>query len=222
MVPFYCFISIYLKSYYLNVTKLLKVLEIYLVLLYNEQNEVKNMENIIEAILFAVGRSVSIKEFKEVLGINVVDIESALENLTKKYKNSGINLVKVNDEYQLVSNKEYFSYVSKFVENSKKENLSNTCLEVLSIIAYNPKITKGEIEAIRGVNSDSQVGRLLEYGLVEEVGRLNAPGRPAIFGVTKEFLKCMGVNKVEDLPDFNNIKTEDEELNLFKDLKDEK
>lgn len=178
------------------------------------------MENIIEAILFAVGRSISIKEFKEVLGANVVDIESALDNLDKKYKDSGINLVKVNDEYQLVSNKEYFSYVSKFIENSKKENLSNTCLEVLSIIAYNPKITKSEIEAIRGVNSDSQVGRLLEYGLVEEVGRLNAPGRPAIFGVTQEFLKCMGINKVEDLPDFNNIKTEDEELNLFKNLKD--
>ena len=178
----------------------------------------ENLANILEAILFAVGRSVSIKEFKETLGVNAVDIENALKQLEERYVNTGIMLIKVKDEYQLVSNKQYFEHVSKFVEHSKKENLSNTCLEVLSIIAYNPKITKSEIESIRGVNSDSQVSKLLEYGLVEEVGRMNAPGRPAMFSVTNEFLKCMGINKVEELPDFNNIKTEDEELNIFKNI----
>lgn len=178
-----------------------------------------NLKEILEAILFAVGRSVSINEFKETLGINAVEIENALNELDAKYKeNSGLSLVKVKDEYQLVSNKAYFEYIAKFVEHSKKENLSNTCLEVLSIIAYNPKITKSEIESIRGVNSDSQVSKLLEYGLVEEVGRMNAPGRPAMFSVTNEFLKCMGINKVEDLPDYNSIKTEDEELTLFKNV----
>ena len=177
----------------------------------------ENLKNILEAILFVVGRSVSINEFKETLGVNAVEVENALKELEGKYKNdSGLSLVKVKDEYQLVSNKAYFEYISKFVAHSKKENLSNTCLEVLSIIAYNPKITKSEIESIRGVNSDSQVSKLLEYGLVEEVGRMNAPGRPAMFSVTNEFLKCMGINKVEELPDFNNIKTEDEELTLFK------
>ncbi len=177
----------------------------------------ENLSSVIEAILFVVGRSVSINEFKETLGINAVEVENALKELEEKYaKGSGISLVKVKDEYQLVSNKTYFEYIAKFVEHSKKENLSNTCMEVLSIIAYNPKITKSEIESIRGVNSDSQVSKLLEYGLVEEVGRMNAPGRPAMFSVTNEFLKCMGINKVEDLPDFNTIKTEDEELTLFK------
>ena len=180
---------------------------------------VADIKRAIEAILFAVGRSVSIKEFKETLGINEVDIENALKELEAKYgAGSGLSLVKVKDEYQLVSSKAYFEYITKFVEHSKKENLSNTCLEVLSIIAYNPKITKGEIESIRGVNSDSQVSKLLEYGLVEEVGRMNAPGRPAMFCVTNEFLKCMGINKVEDLPDYNTIKTEDEELTLFKNI----
>ena len=179
----------------------------------------EKLDEIIEAILFAVGRSVGVNEFKETLGVNRVDVENAIKKLEEKYKkDGGISLVKVKDEYQLVSNKEYFDYVSKFVENSKKENLSNTCLEVLSIIAYNPKITKSEIESIRGVNSDSQVSRLLEYGLVEEVGRMNAPGRPAMFSVTNEFLKCMGINKVEDLPDYGKIKTEDEELSLFKEV----
>ena len=163
----------------------------------------ENLESCIEAILFAVGRSVSIKEFKEVLGVNQSEVDSALEKLEEKYSdNTGISIVKVNDEYQLVSNKEYFEYVSRFVENSKKANLSTTCLEVLSIIAYNPKVTKGEIESIRGVNSDSQVSKLLEYGLIEECGRMNAPGRPAMFSVTPEFLKCMGINKVEFHPCF--------------------
>ena len=182
----------------------------------------ENLENCIEAILFAVGRGVGIKEFKEVLGINTSEIEVALANLEEKYSVcGGISLVKVKDEYQLVSNKIYFEYVSRFIENSKKANLSTTCLEVLSIIAYNPKITKGEIESIRGVNSDSQVSKLLEYGLIEEVGRMNAPGRPAMFEVTSEFLKFMGINRVEDLPDYNKVKTEDEELSMFKDLDNE-
>lgn len=179
----------------------------------------ENLSCILEAILFAVGRSVSISEFKETLGVNVAKIEEALKELEEKYeKGSGLTLIKVKDEYQIVSNKQYFEYIAKFVEHSKKENLSNTCLEVLSIIAYNPKITKGEIESIRGVNSDSQVSKLLEYGLVEEVGRMNAPGRPAMFSVTNEFLRCMGINKMEDLPDFKSIKTEDEELTLFKNM----
>ncbi|MBR6689050.1 MAG: SMC-Scp complex subunit ScpB [Clostridia bacterium] len=179
----------------------------------------ENITCVVEAILFAVGRSVGIKEFKEVLGVNVTEIEGALNELEEKYKGaSGVSLVKFNDEYQLVSNKAYFEQVSKFVENSKKANLSTTCLEVLSIIAYNPKVTKGEIESIRGVNSDSQVSKLLEYGLIEEVGRMNAPGRPAMFSVTNEFLKCMGINKVEDLPDYDVVKTEDEELSMFKEM----
>ena len=179
----------------------------------------ENITEVVEAILFAVGRSVGIKEFKEVLGVNASEIETAIKSLEEKYKGaSGVSLVKFNDEYQLVSNKAYFEQVSKFVENSKKANLSTTFLEVLSIIAYNPKVTKGEIESIRGVNSDSQVSKLLEYGLIEEVGRMNAPGRPAMFAVTNEFLKCMGINKVEDLPNYDNIKTEDEELSMFKEM----
>lgn len=182
----------------------------------------ENLASVLEAILFAVGRSVSINEFKETLGLNATEVEQALKELETRYVNgSGLALVKVKDEYQLVSNKVYFEYVTKFIEHSKKENLSNTCMEVLSIIAYNPKITKGEIESIRGVNSDSQVSKLLEYGLVEETGRMNAPGRPAMFSVTNEFLRCMGINKVEDLPDFSNIKTEDEELTLFKNMEEQ-
>lgn len=178
----------------------------------------ENLENIIEAILYAVGREVSSKELAEGLLINLTDVENAIKKLEEKYinENNGINLVKVKDMIQLVSNKKYYSQVTKFIENSKKENLSETCLEVLSIIAYNPKITKSEIENIRGVNSDSQVSRLLEYGLIEEIGRLKLPGRPLIFSVTNEFLRSMGINDISELPDFDKIKSSDEELNIFK------
>ena len=88
-------------------------------------------------------------------------------------------------------------------------------MEVLSIIAYNPKITKSEIEKIRGTNSDSQVSRLIEYGLIEEVGRLQLPGRPAIFSVTNEFFRSMGISSLEDLPEFDVTKLEEDEISLF-------
>ena len=176
-------------------------------------NEIKN---IIEAILFALGRSVEIGELSETLEIEKEDIEKAIELLKKDYAlKRGISLVCVNGGYQLVSNKSYFEYVSKFVANNKKQTLSNTCMEVLSIIAYNPKITKSEIEKIRGTNSDSQVSRLIEYGLIEEVGRLQLPGRPAIFSVTNEFLKCMGISSLEELPEIDLSRLETDEISLF-------
>jgi len=174
-----------------------------------------NVVNIIEAILFAVGRPVCKDELRNTLDLDLKEIDQAIELLEKEYSNNtkGIVFTKIEDEYQFVSNKKYFDQVSKFVENTKKETLSTTCLEVLSIIAYNTNITKTEIENIRGVNSDSQVSRLLEYGLIEELGRLKLPGRPAVFGVTKEFLKCMGINFLEELPDYEKIN------NMRKDIK---
>ncbi len=177
---------------------------------------IEELKNIIEAILFALGRSISIEELSQTLEIEKEDVEKAIEVLKESYSdNRGISLVYVDNGYQLVSNKSYFDYVSKFVTNNKKQTLSNTCMEVLSIIAYNPKITKSEIEKIRGINSDSQVSRLIEYGLIEEVGRLSLPGRPAIFSVTNEFLRCMGISSIEELPEFDLKKLEEDEISLF-------
>lgn len=176
----------------------------------------EELKNAIEAILFAIGRNISVKELAETLEMEEKDISKAIELLKEEYSNKkGISLVYVNNGYQLVSNKEYFDYVTKFVANNKKQTLSNTCMEVLSIIAYNPKITKSEIEKIRGTNSDSQVSRLIEYGLIEEVGRLQLPGRPAIFSTTNEFLKCMGISSLEELPEFDVTKLEEDEISLF-------
>lgn len=180
----------------------------------------EELKNIIEAILFALGRSVEVSELADTLEMDKKDIEKAIELLKEEYsKKRGISLIYVNSGYQLVSNKEYFEYVSKFVANNKKQALSNTCMEVLSIIAYNPKITKSEIEKIRGTNSDSQVSRLIEYGLIEEVGRLQLPGRPAIFSVTNEFLRCMGISSLEELPEIDLSHLEEGEISLFTDEK---
>ena len=176
----------------------------------------------IEAILFASGRVITTIELAEVLNIQIELIEEAIRSLEEKYSSGGgISLVNINGGYEIVSNKECFDFVNKFVANSKKETLSNTCMEVLSIVAYNPKITKSEIEKIRGVNSDSQVSRLLEYGLIEEVGRLKLPGRPAAFSITNEFLKCMGISKVSELPSFDEIKTKDEQIDEKREIIEE-
>lgn len=175
-------------------------------------------EKVVEAIMFAVGRPVTVEELITTLDCEKYVIGQVIENIGKKYseENSGIVLVKVKNAYQLVTNKGCYKQVATFVGNSKKENLSPSAMEVLSIIAYNPKITKSEIEKIRGTNSDSQVSRLLEYGLVEETGRLKVAGRPAVFEVTQEFLRTMGLNSVEDLPDYEKLKNKDIDLDTFR------
>ena len=173
----------------------------------------ENLNNTIEAILFALGREISTMELANTLDVEEADVIQAIEALKEKYNpTQGVTLIEVNGQYQLVTNNKYYEEVNKFVENTKRKNLSVAAQETLSIIAYNPKITKTEIENIRGVNSDFAVSRLLECGLIEEVARLNLPGRPAAYSVTNEFLRSCGIEKVEDLPDYENIKIKDEQM----------
>lgn len=172
-----------------------------------------DLTNVVESIMFALGREISAKEIASTLHVEQKQIENSLEVLTEKYNiTSGVVLVKVKDSYQLVTNNKNYKYVAKFVENTKKQSLSTAALETLSIIAYNPKITKSEIETIRGVNSDFAVNRLLECGLVEEVARLNLPGRPAAYSVTNEFLKSCNIEDVSCLPKFDEIRIKDEQM----------
>ena len=173
----------------------------------------ENLNNTIEAILFALGREISAMELANTLDVEEADVIQAIEALKEKYNpTQGVTLIEVNGQVQLVTNNKYYEDVNKFVENTKRKNLSVSAQETLSIIAYNPKITKTEIENIRGVNSDFAVSRLLECGLIEEVARLNLPGRPAAYSVTNEFLRSCGIEKVEDLPDYENIKIKDEQM----------
>ena len=173
----------------------------------------KNLDNVIEAVMFALGREISVKELSQTLDIEEDKVSEAIRSLKNKYNNTqGVTLLEVNEMYQLVTNKEYYEYVNKFVENTKRQNLSISAQETLAIIAYNPKITKTEIENIRGVNSDFSVNRLLECGLIEEVARLNLPGRPAAYSVTNEFLRACGIDNIEDLPEYDKIKIKDEQM----------
>ncbi len=173
----------------------------------------EDLENVIEAVLFALGREISVEEIAKTLEIEESYITDAILKIKEKYgENGGVKLVEVGGKFQLVTNNKYYLYVSKFVENTKRQNLSTSAQETLSIIAYNPKITKTEIENIRGVNSDFAVNRLLECGLIEEVARLNLPGRPAAYSVTSEFYKCCGIKDASELPNFENIRIKDEQL----------
>ncbi len=181
-----------------------------------------NLENVIEAILFALGREISIEELSGTLMLDKNEVENSIIRLKNKYNsNTGIQLIKVKDMYQLVTNKDYYEQVNKFIENTKRQNLSISALETLSIIAYNPKITKSEIENIRGVNSDFTVSKLLECGLVEEVARLNLPGRPAAYSVTNDFFRCCGIENMEQLPKFDEIRVKDEQM-LVSDFEENK
>lgn len=173
----------------------------------------ENLDNIIEAVLFALGRDITFNELSQTLKVDLQDVQAAIEKLKEKYnKENSIVLYEDKDSIQLVTNKKYYEYISLFVENTKRQNLSPSAMETLTIIAYNSKITKAEIEKIRGVNSDYAVGRLLECGLIEEVARLNLPGRPAVYSVTKEFIKNCNIKDVSELPNYEEIKIKDEQL----------
>ena len=173
----------------------------------------EDLNNIVEAIMFALGREISVDEMSKTLEVEKDNVVKAIEELKEKYtQDSGVKLIEVNGMVQLVTNNKYYEYVNKFVENTKRQNLSVSAQETLAIIAYNPKITKTEIENIRGVNSDFAVSRLLECGLIEEVARLNLPGRPAAYSVTNEFLRSCGIKSIEELPEYENIKIKDEQM----------
>lgn len=162
----------------------------------------EQLKGMIEAILFAVGDSVSLDVLAKTADVDKKTMKKALEELKLDYENEnrGIHLVELEDSYQLSTKKEYYEQLISLVKHPKKPVLTDVMLETLSIIAYKQPITRQEIEAIRGVKCSHVVNRLIEFGLVCEVGRLDAIGRPILFGTTEEFLRSFGVESVEKLP----------------------
>ena len=182
--------------------------------------EQKRQQAIIEAMLFANGKEVSSKNLMSALEINSEELENVIALLKQKYdsEGSGIELIKINDSYQLITKKEYYEYVYPLLDNRIKPSLSNAALETLSIIAYNPKITRSQIENIRGVNSDGTVYKLLEFELIESAGKLDAPGRPTMYQVTDNFLKMFGISNLDELPDLPRYKLDENEQIVIDDL----
>lgn len=178
---------------------------------------------IIEAILFASGREVEIKELMSALEISSDELFTIIENIKLEYEKEsrGIEIIKVKDAFQLTTKKDYYEYILPILDKRNKPNLSNAALETLSIIAYNPKITKPEIEAIRGVNSDGTMYKLLEYNLIENVGKSDAPGRPSMYSVTNEFLKMFGLTSLEELPELPKYKLDENQQIVIDDIIEE-
>ncbi len=180
--------------------------------------EIKEKKAIIEAILFATGRIVTQEELMLSLEISKEEIEELIESMKNDYTDRGIEIIKVDNGYQLCTRKEYYEYIYQIIDKRAKPNLSVAALETLSIIAYNPKISRAEIEAIRGVNSDASMYKLLEFGLIEEAGKLDAPGKPMSYQTTKNFLKMFGYQSLEELPELPKYKLDENQQIVIDDL----
>lgn len=172
---------------------------------------VKEMEAIVEAILFTMGESVEVSRIAKVIEQNVETTRKIIRNLKDKYEaeNRGICIIELEDSYQMCTKKEMYEYLIRIAKQPKRYVLTDVVLETLSIIAYKQPITKLEIERIRGVKSDHAVNKLIEYNLVAEVGRMDTPGRPILFGTTEEFLRRFSVQSVDELPGVTPEKVED-------------
>lgn len=170
--------------------------------------EIEKIKAIIEAILFASGEAVTKKQLALILEISIDDLEKIVESMKEEFKvqNRGIEIIQVDESYQLCTKKELHDFIYPVIDKRAKPNISNASLETLSIIAYNPRITRAEIEAIRGVNADGCIYKLLEYGLIEEAGKADLPGKPMTYKTTNEFLKMFGYSSLNDLPELPKYK----------------
>ena len=171
--------------------------------------EIQKIKAIIEAVLFAAGRTVTEEELILALEIDKKQIEEIIRNMQEEYKERGIEIIKIDDGYQLCSKKEYYEYIYPILDKRAKPNLSQAALETLAIIAYNPRATRAEIEAIRGVNSDGTIYKLLDYGLIEDAGKADLPGKPTTYKTTAEFLKMFGYESLAKLPELPRYKLDE-------------
>ena len=182
--------------------------------------EIEKSKAIIEAILFAAGRIVKSSELILVLEKNEEEIHTIIKSMQDDYKasNRGIEIIQVEDGHQLATKKDLYEYIYPILDKRTKPNLSTAALETLSIIAYNPRITRAEIEAIRGVSADACVYKLLEYGLIEEAGKTDLPGKPMSYKTTDEFLKMFGYSSLKDLPELPRYKLDSNQQIVIDDL----
>lgn len=182
--------------------------------------EINQLKAAIEAILFAAGKPVTQKELILSLEISEEDIENIIASMQEEYKQQarGIEIIRINQSYQLGTKKELQDVILPVVDKRNKPNLSNAALETLAIIAYNPKISRAEIEAIRGVSADACVYKLLEYGLIEEAGKIDLPGKPMSYRTTDDFLRMFGYASLEELPELPKYKMDENQQIVIDEL----
>lgn len=183
-----------------------------------KEMELHRLKGTIEALLFSAGKSLTIQEISETVGHDNETVRKVLDNMILSYEQEerGITIRRLEDSYQLCTKEEYYEDLIRYMVRPKKHTLSSVMLETLSIIAYKQPVTRQEIEKIRGVKCDHAINKLVEYNLICEVGRLDAIGKPILFGTTEEFLRHFGVASVTELPrltetQIDNFKQEAEE-----------
>jgi len=176
----------------------------------NEMDK-KKAEAAIEAILFAMGDSVETEKIAAAIGQDKETTRELIYGMMERYRaqDRGIQIMELDDSFQLCTKSELYEYLIRIAKQPKKLVLTDVVLETLSIIAYKQPITRLEIEKIRGVKCDHAVNKLIEYNLIRELGRLDAPGRPLLFGTTEDFLRHFGLHSLEDLPEMNPVQIED-------------
>ena len=167
--------------------------------------EIEKLQGIIEPILFTMGESVELGKIATVIEHDENTTRKIIHNMMDRYEeeNRGIRIIELEDSFQMCTKKETYEYLIRIAKQPKRYVLTEVLLETLSIVAYKQPVTKLEIEKIRGVKSDHAVNKLVEFGLVEEVGRMDAPGRPLLFGTTEEFLRRFSVQSLDELPTIN-------------------
>ncbi len=185
--------------------------------------EISKLEGAIEAILFTMGDSVELGKIAAAIGHDENTTRKIIRQMMDKYasEDRGVRILELENSFQMCTKKEMYEYLIRIARQPKRYVLTDVLLETLSIIAYKQPVTKLEVEKIRGVKSDHAVNKLVEYNLVCETGRLDAPGRPLLFGTTEEFLRRFGVQSVDELPVMNpeqveTLKTEAEEEEQLK------
>ena len=173
--------------------------------------ENKNYEAIIEAILFTMGESVELEKIADAIELDKKKTNAIIERMMERYADdsTGLQIIELDGSYQMCTKTEMYEYLIRIAKQPKRHALTEVLLETLSIIAYKQPITRVEIEKIRGVSCDHAVSKLVEYNLVCELGRLDAPGRPLLFGTTEEFLRSFGVQSIEELPSLNPLQVEE-------------
>ncbi len=164
--------------------------------------DIKEIKSIVEALLFVSGDAVPIKDISDIINVDETTLRRIVNQMTDSFTedNRGIQIIEVNDCYQLCTKPEHFEYIEKLLKPQNRQGLSQASIETLSIVAYRQPITKSQIDYIRGVKSESCILTLIEKELIVEVGRMEGPGRPILYGTTSSFLKLFGLRSLGELP----------------------
>ncbi len=162
---------------------------------------VQDIQRAVEAILFAAGYPVKYEKLSEVIGLPQRDLRALISAMAEGYRDRGIQLLMYPDACQLTTREVFAPYIREALGIKRGGNLSNSSLEVLAVVAYNQPVTRAYVDTVRGVDSSYAVTSLLDKGLIEAVGRLDAPGRPMLYGTTEKFLRVFGLSSLADLPE---------------------